>query len=108
MISEADVPKRSLRTCIVKDGWKYIEGSVDESLEYPAPAKAQLFNLKDDPGERNDLAEQHPREAKNLAEMLRAQQGKSQALFESLGGEDGSTQQLSESLKRMLKEQGYL
>lgn len=108
VFAEVDLPKRSQRACIVMDGWKYIEGNTDADLKFPAADQAMLFNLYDDPGERNNRIEQNPREAKNLLNMLRTLQGKSLEVHESLGGDEGSTQKLSESLKQMLREQGYL
>ena len=61
---------------IVKDGWKYItpSGGVaydkltgTETGSNPAP---QLYNLKEDIGEKNNLAENHPEKVKELEALL--------------------------------------
>jgi arylsulfatase A-like enzyme len=41
-------------------------------LEYFENNTVQLFNLKDDPGEQNDLAQAQPKKAADLRERLQA------------------------------------
>jgi arylsulfatase A-like enzyme len=66
---------------IRQNSWKYIEGKPHPAVgrgDHPAPSpqvraaefKPQLYNVADDPGEKHDLIEQHPDEAKHLAELL--------------------------------------
>jgi arylsulfatase A len=45
-------------------------------LEYFENNTVQLFNLKDDPGERNDLARARPKKSAELLALLRAWRGK--------------------------------
>jgi len=61
---------------IVEGDWKYIEPSNRPKIAWatgietgadPAP---QLYNLKDDPGETNNLAEKHPKRVAELAAKL--------------------------------------
>jgi arylsulfatase A len=62
---------------IIIDNWKYIEPNNNtaylkltaiETGNSPTP---QLYNLKNDPGEKNNLAEKYPEKTKELAELLR-------------------------------------
>lgn len=57
--------------------WKYIEGKASPTLKKRIPRRdelvAQLYNLQDDPGEKNNLLEKHPEVAKQLAELLKKQ-----------------------------------
>ena len=49
------------------DNWKYIENIDPRGKKRGRP---RLFNLADDPGEREDLYEKKPHIAKGLAEEL--------------------------------------
>ena len=61
---------------IVKGDWKYIVPSGGPSydtfvdIELGNSVKAQLYNLKKDPSEKNNLAERHPNKVASLAEDL--------------------------------------
>lgn len=57
-----DVPKSAVR----KGDWKLIENLVDDSVE--------LFNLKEDISESNNLAEKYPQKKNELLEKLKAWQ----------------------------------
>ena len=62
---------------IVQGNWKYIEPSngrkisQNTNIELGNDLQPQLYNLKEDIGERNNLAEKHPEKVKELAEKLR-------------------------------------
>jgi arylsulfatase A-like enzyme len=61
--------------------WKYVEGKPAKPLNLvPAARKneltAQLYNLKDDPGERNNLIEQRRDVAARLSDLLSTSRGK--------------------------------
>ncbi|MFT5122503.1 MAG: arylsulfatase A [Kiritimatiellia bacterium] len=50
-----------------KGDWKYIRGGKGKR----APAKGELYNLKDDQGEQSNVIAQHPEMAKELETMLK-------------------------------------
>ncbi len=53
--------------------WKYIEGIPSPTLKQPPQRDelhSQLYNLQDDPGERNNVIDVHPEVAEQLAELL--------------------------------------
>ncbi|MEW4486495.1 sulfatase-like hydrolase/transferase [Thalassoglobus sp. JC818] len=56
--------------------WKYVEGQPSPTLKR-VPRKdelhAQLYNLQDDPSEKNNVIDEHPKIAKQLAEHLNQQ-----------------------------------
>lgn len=64
---------------IVKGEWKYIKpnnGNAtarDEGVELGNSKMPQLFNLKDDVAEKNNLASKHPDKVKELSELLEKQ-----------------------------------
>lgn len=67
---------------IVRKNWKWIEPSDAEPIEFwtktelgnnPGP---QLFNLLKDPGETNNLVNQHPNEANRLSKLLKKEKNK--------------------------------
>ncbi|MFT3845166.1 MAG: arylsulfatase [Lacibacter sp.] len=61
---------------VIKDGWKYISPSAGEAYykltgtESGNSLKPQLYNLKNDIGEKNNLAEEFPEKVKELSELL--------------------------------------
>ncbi|WP_449436479.1 hypothetical protein [Pedobacter steynii] len=61
---------------IVKDGWKYIEphaGPANDKLvgiELGNLNQPQLYNLKTDESEKNNLASQYPDKVKMLKDLL--------------------------------------
>ena len=61
---------------IVKDDWKYITPSKGPAvntltqIETGNSIEPQLYNLKDDIGERNNLAAKYPEKVKELAQLL--------------------------------------
>jgi arylsulfatase A-like enzyme len=53
--------------------WKYIEGKACPTLKKTSRKDelvAQLYNLRDDPGEQNNVLSEHPEIANQLAELL--------------------------------------
>ncbi|SEM82441.1 Arylsulfatase A [Mucilaginibacter gossypiicola] len=63
---------------IVKDGWKYITPNNGETymplvgIETGNLSEAQLYNLNEDPAEKNNLAAKYPEKVKELATLLDA------------------------------------
>lgn len=61
---------------IIKGDWKYIEPSTrakynkNVDIELGNDTVPQLYNLKNDLGEKNNLAENHPEKVKELVELL--------------------------------------
>ncbi|MNR17210.1 hypothetical protein D3C85_1338560 [compost metagenome] len=61
---------------MIKEGWKYISPSggapymKDVGIESGNLPTAQLYNLKEDLGEKNNLADKYPGRVKELAELL--------------------------------------
>lgn len=67
---------------IIKDGWKYFEPSDKPAIEKwtktelgNAP-KPQLYDLKKDPSEKNDVADQNPEKVEELSALLREVSGR--------------------------------
>jgi arylsulfatase A len=61
---------------IIKDDWKYISSSQGEAyfnltgIESGNDLTPQLYNLKDDIGEKNNLAEKYPDKVNELKKLL--------------------------------------
>ncbi|MFH2002814.1 MAG: sulfatase [Planctomycetota bacterium] len=108
VFAETQLPERSLRFCIIQNKWKYIEGSTDSSLSYPAPAAEQLFNLEDDPHEKNDSKDQDPKRKGNLKQYLDRLRKDLRELQEALGTGAGGDNEISDELRERLQQQGYL
>jgi uncharacterized sulfatase len=66
-IADVNVPARSLRHRWVIDGWWKLIAPDPRNL--PA-AKAELYDLRTDPAEKNDLADKDPERVKDLARQL--------------------------------------
>jgi arylsulfatase A-like enzyme len=66
---------------IIEGDWKYIAPAKGPALnkltntELGNDPKPQLYNLSNDIGERNNVAEEHPEKVKELAELLQKIQG---------------------------------
>ena len=60
------VPRRKNNTC--PDGWVHLNGSIDHGPY--TPSFIWLFNIKEDPNERNNVADQHPDIVKQLKERI--------------------------------------
>ncbi|MES2374006.1 MAG: sulfatase-like hydrolase/transferase [Bacteroidota bacterium] len=62
---------------VIQNEWKYITPSNGEaffkltSIESGNSSKAQLYNLKDDPGEKNNLADQYQEKVKEMETILK-------------------------------------
>lgn len=62
---------------LIQGNWKYIEPSNGQKMNFLTNtelgnlAQPQLYNLKADIGERNNLASKYPEEVKNMAAMLK-------------------------------------
>lgn len=106
--AEVELPRWSHRRCLIRNGWKYIEGDTDEKLKYAAPAESELYSLADDPEERRNLTGNRPEVTKKLNSLLRNLQTGFQQSHDMLdtGGKDSSA--ISEELKKVLRQQGYL
>ena len=55
----------ALRGAIIKGQWKLVKSAL-------LPGKVELFDLKADPGEKHNLAEQHPEVVRDLEARLQA------------------------------------
>ena len=76
-----DVPVKWHNAMIRRGEWKLVNASgFGKELE-KAPLQLELFNLRDDPGERNNLAEEHPEVVARLAAEY-------EAWFEEVGAND--------------------
>ncbi len=56
--------------------WKYVEGQPSPTLKRPSQRDelhAQLYNLQDDPGEQNNVINEHPYVAQRLMSLLEQQ-----------------------------------
>jgi arylsulfatase A-like enzyme len=62
---------------IIKAGWKYIEPragakvSANTNIELGHDPQPQLYNLREDVGEKNNVAAQHPAKVQELAALLK-------------------------------------
>jgi arylsulfatase A-like enzyme len=70
--------------------WKYIEGKASPELKKVSRRDelvAQLYNLQDDPGEQNNVLDEHPDVASQLADLLNQQRlcGGSREQFNNKG-----------------------
>jgi arylsulfatase A-like enzyme len=69
---------------LIQGDWKYIEPSkgarisANTNTELGNAPQPQLYNLKDDLGERNDVATQHPEKVKEMAALLQKIRQRSQ------------------------------
>uniref|UniRef100_UPI0039837BC8 sulfatase-like hydrolase/transferase n=1 Tax=Daejeonella sp. TaxID=2805397 RepID=UPI0039837BC8 len=69
---------------IIKGNWKYIEPgkgpkmNLLTNIELGNNPKPQLYNLKEDIGEKNNLAEKYPEQVKKFSEMLKQVKEKTQ------------------------------
>jgi len=50
--------------------WKYRKGGTTDYPKKDAPVEVQLFNLKEDPNERNNLASKYPDKVKEMAQLF--------------------------------------
>lgn len=77
-VSRGHLIEQSLNSTlsIIRDNWKYIEPSNGPAInkntntELGNSKSPQLYNLKTDPGEKNNLAEKYPEITKELKELL--------------------------------------
>ena len=83
---------RALRT---EDGWKFIYHLKKKTSE--------LYNLKNDPGETNNLAEEYPQKAKELEKRLFKQLEENRAFL--VDTEEGG--ELTPAVKKRLRSLGY-
>jgi len=68
-IAELDNPDKSLIAGVVLDGWQklIIPGEANpDRIEFRAPAKPELYDLKNDPLEKRDLAAERPGDVRRL------------------------------------------
>lgn len=97
----------SKRRCIIQNGWKYIEGSTDESLIYPAPCPVEVFTLAEDPQERQNRLDGDSEMARKLGDLMEGMARKLDWLRKSRK-DKRSISSLPPELEKMLKQQGYL
>ncbi|MFH1998850.1 MAG: sulfatase [Planctomycetota bacterium] len=108
VFAEVDLNDRSKRSCVIKDGWKYIKGDSTQTLVFPAPAEVELFHLSDDPGEQKNVADANPEvqeELKAIIEKMREDIGK---FNETMNVKRDSSKKMSKKLQDVLRRQGYL
>ncbi len=67
MIEEAGRYGRALR----RGDWKYIAPGKSRNKKKPG-SKAELYNLKNDPSEQNNIIADHPEKAESMADQLKA------------------------------------
>lgn len=108
IFAEVDMPRFSKRSCVIESGWKYIEGSTDETMKHPAPEKVQLFHLLEDPREQVDRKASAPEKQRRLERLLRAGEESSIRQRKALGIDAQESLPLDPALLEMLKQQGYL
>jgi arylsulfatase A-like enzyme len=106
--SETHLPNRTLRSCIIKDDWKFIQGNTDASLLFPAPAPYELYHLTEDAMESNDLKATHAETAEQFKSVLQKMRTNFRQANELLNKEGKVPQVISEELKEVLRQQGYL
>jgi uncharacterized sulfatase len=66
-LADVNVPARSLRHRWVIDGWWKLIAPDPRNLP---KAKSELYDLRTDPAEKNDLADKDPERVKDLARQL--------------------------------------
>ncbi|MFH2001870.1 MAG: sulfatase, partial [Planctomycetota bacterium] len=106
--AEVDVPEFSKRSCVIEDRWKYIEGSTEAALKHPAPAATQLFDLRTDPHEKQDLSETDPEKRERLEKLLEAEKENRLRKRKAMKIDNQVSLPLDPELLEMLKQQGYL
>jgi arylsulfatase A-like enzyme len=107
VFAEVNISRQIRRTCIIEEGWKYIEGDTEKNLKYPAPSARQLFNLNVDPREQKDMSDQKPGKEENLRNRMQMLQKELQKARDTRRSEDDSSS-VSPELMEMLRQQGYL
>jgi len=65
--------ERGGRLALRKGDWKLVKYNVFDSQE----TTTELYNLSEDPGEENNLAEKHPEKVENLTELMKSARTKS-------------------------------
>jgi hypothetical protein len=102
------MPGRTDRRCMIVDHLKYIEGSTDPALNFPAPAPQELYHLGDDPAETRDLAGSSIRQLKNLERRMEQVKTELRRVRAERDPEDGAADRISPELLETLRRQGYL
>jgi arylsulfatase A-like enzyme len=105
--SEVNVSKQVRKTCIMQDGWKYIEGDTSGKLRYPAALPRELYRLDGDPGEIENLSGRHEELENRLRDRMQRFQEELQKARKRYGA-DSSSSEVSPELMEKLKQQGYL
>jgi len=106
--AEVNLTGRTNRSCIIQDDWKYVEGDTDPELHYPAPVAAELFNLTEDTYEQKDLLLRHQEKSESLKEKMHLLQKNLLKMGESNQADQDDTVHISNKLRELLKQQGYL
>ncbi len=96
-------------------GYKYIESSARAGAQElsPAPPRIQLYDLRSDPGEQRNLADEDPKRVREyhrrLAEYLSVSQGIPEAEgVEGAESIESATQDLEPALRERLRSLGYV
>jgi arylsulfatase A-like enzyme len=108
IIAQTYLPAQTFRACFIKNGWKYIKGSTDSTLLYPAPNPRELYLLTDDPEEMKNLMGINEREGLDLGKLMDGLEANFQKLNQILDKEKGEPDTISERLKETLRQQGYI
>jgi len=106
--SEVNVPEITNRQCIIEKGWKYIKGSVDRSLRFPAPAPVQIFNLDVDPHEKQDRSDSGFNKEDRLKKVLNEMEKRLINIRKKMNIKREHGAPLNKELLEKLKQQGYI
>lgn len=84
--------RSSYYTSYVNAGWKliyhYPVPDKGRRRQNPLPKTYELFNLKDDPFEKNDLADSHPEKVQTMLTALRKDLAAKNALYPAMGTQE--------------------
>jgi len=87
-------------------GWKLLHGPPDEDVQFPSPVEWELYDLTNDPLERNNLAKVEAVRLDHLRDTLLRTQTALDALGKSLGSVAGAAE-LDEATRKDLEGLGY-
>jgi len=108
VVAEVNDGARSVRSCLVRDGRKYIVASMDDQLRFKARAADELYDLAGDPAEQSNQAAPQ----RDLVEAMRSELERVLAVSRELGRAQRDPAQvgrpLDPTLENALDELGYL
>ncbi|MFH2000857.1 MAG: sulfatase-like hydrolase/transferase, partial [Planctomycetota bacterium] len=110
-VTAGDDPGASNRTlnyceCGHSD-YRSLESLQWKLIDNKAPKKVLLFNLKEDPGERKDVADDHPQVKRTMEHLLDQIESLNRKLSPRFTGESIGMDELPDELLKQLKEFGY-